>query len=77
MAAEIGVGQGPCFVVAQGKSIWVSNVCDATVSEINPVTNTVVRTIPIGPRPRAGDPHCAPLWMIGGSGALWSSAGAA
>jgi YVTN family beta-propeller protein len=69
--AEIRVGEGPCCVVAQGGSIWVLNVCDASVSQINPATNSVVRTIPIGPRRRAGDPHCAPMKLIHGGGALW------
>jgi hypothetical protein len=49
----------------------VLNVCDASVSEINPATNRVVRTVPIGPRRRAGDPHCSRLKMIRGGGALW------
>ncbi len=71
IVAEIRVGEGPCCVVAQGRSIWVLNVCDASVSEINPATNTVVRTIPIGPRRRAGDPHCSRLKMIRGGGARW------
>jgi hypothetical protein len=69
--AEIRVGEGPCCVVAQGRSIWVLNVCDASVSEISPATNNVVRTIPVGPRQRAGDPYCPPLKLIHGGGALW------
>jgi len=75
--AEIRVGEGPCCVVAQGRSIWVLNVCDASVSEIDPATNTVVRTIPIGPRRRAGDPHCSHLKLIHGGGRSGSSDGAA
>jgi streptogramin lyase len=71
IVAEIRVGEGPCCVVAQDRSIWVLNVCDATVSEIGPATNTVVRTIPIGPRRRAGDPRCSRLKLIRGGGALW------
>jgi len=71
IVAEIRVGEGPCCVVAQGRSIWVLNVCDASVSEIDPATNAVARTIPIGPRRRAGDPYCAPLKLAHGGGALW------
>jgi YVTN family beta-propeller protein len=71
IVAEIKVGEGSCCVVAQGRSIWVLNVCDASVSEIDPATNNVVRTIPIGLQPRAGDPRCAPLKLSHGGGALW------
>jgi hypothetical protein len=45
IVAEVYVGEGPCCVVAQAGRIWVLNVCDASVSEIDPGTNTVVRTI--------------------------------
>jgi hypothetical protein len=71
IVAEIGVGEGPFCVVTQGRSISVLNVCDASVSEIDPAMNTVDRTSPIGPRRRAGDPHRSHLKLIDGGRALW------
>jgi len=38
-------------VFAEGMLEWIPNLLDNTVSRIDPATNTVVDTIPVGSRP--------------------------
>ena len=46
--AEIRVGATPAFVISAFGAIWVSNFDDATVSRVDPRTNDVIATIPVG-----------------------------
>jgi YVTN family beta-propeller protein len=48
--ATIPVGSNPELQILAAGSFWVSNTGDETVSRIDPVTNTVVATIPVGSR---------------------------
>ena len=50
--ATIPVGDGPdnAAVAADG-TVFVPNVTAGTVSRIDPATNKVVDTIPVGPKP--------------------------
>ena len=50
-AATIAVGTSPSGVAYDGTNIYVTNFNSASVSVINPTTNTVTTTIAVGTRP--------------------------
>lgn len=43
-------------------AVWVSNARDDSISRINPVTNQVVATVPVGG---------GPMGLVSAGGALW------
>jgi YVTN family beta-propeller protein len=63
--AEIPVGSSPGAIVVGGGSVWVKNHLEETVSRIDPRTNKVVATIPLG-RGQFG-------YLTYGAGALWAT----
>jgi len=50
-AATVTVGHHPQAVIYDGHNVWVSNGEDATVSKIDPATNTVTATVKVGVNP--------------------------
>jgi YVTN family beta-propeller protein len=69
MVATIPVGPGPFGIGLAAGAVWVANSGDATVSRINPATNTVVATVQVGAPP--------PVFRgLGtGQGAVWVTNG--
>ena len=65
VAATIPVGRNPGFVVAGEGAVWVKNLGEQTVSRIDPATNAVTATIPIG----AG----AFGYLAAGEGSVWAT----
>ncbi len=49
---RIGVGNAPGPIEAGADAVWVGNTLDGTVSRIDPGTNAVSATIPVGDGPR-------------------------
>jgi YVTN family beta-propeller protein len=47
----IDVGISPCASVPAPNGMWLTNYSDDTISRIDPTTNTVGATYPVGPRP--------------------------
>jgi peptide/nickel transport system substrate-binding protein len=56
------VGREPAGVVAGGGAVWVANSGERSVSWINPSTDTVVKTVPVGN---------GPTGIALGAGAVW------
>jgi YVTN family beta-propeller protein len=52
-AVQIPVGAGPTAVAFGLGSVWVTNGIDKTVSRVDPITDAVVATIPVGDAPDA------------------------
>ena len=48
---RIDVGGDPSGIAVGGGAVWVANSFDGTVSRIDPQTNRVVQTIPVGVTP--------------------------
>ena len=48
---RVRAGARPGYVAAAGGSVWVSNVEDGTVSQIDPSTGRTVRTVEVGISP--------------------------
>ncbi|HEX8851269.1 MAG TPA: phage tail protein [Gemmatimonadaceae bacterium] len=48
--ATIPVGQGPFGITYDGSRLWVCNYADSSLTLIDPVTNSVIATIPLGTR---------------------------
>ena len=65
IVATIAVGRAPGSIVAGEGAVWVKNHADQTVSRIDPATNTVTATIPIG----AG----AFGYLAAGEGSVWAT----
>lgn len=63
LQATIAVGRTPLYVAAGAGAVWVSNYRDSTVSRIDPSSNRVVATIPLGGRLALG--------IAVGDGAVW------
>ena len=58
ISAVIPVGQGPGSVAVGGQTVWVYNWTDHTVSEVDPKTDAVERTLSIaGSSPFKTGPH--------------------
>ncbi len=65
IVATIAVGLRPGSIVAGEGAVWVKNHADQTVSRIDPETNTVTATIPIG----AGEFG----YLAAGEGSVWAT----
>jgi YVTN family beta-propeller protein len=46
------VGRGPTGIVAGPDAVWVANGGDGTLSEVDPATVKVVKSVPLGNPPR-------------------------
>jgi YVTN family beta-propeller protein len=62
IGSPIQVGRAPLYIAEYQEAIWVSNSVDGTVSRIDPVTNTVMATIPVGD---------SPIGIVAGFGSVW------
>jgi len=73
LAATIPVGDGPSGVAVAPSGVWVTNFWDATLSRINPATNTVLQTIDVGSMALEGSVlvGMAPEAIAYGEGSLW------
>ncbi len=65
IVATIPVGRRPGSIVAAKGAVWVKNHADQTVSRIDPATNSVTATIPIG----AGEFG----YLAAGEGSVWAT----
>jgi YVTN family beta-propeller protein len=61
----VPVGAGPYSIAVGEGAVWVANWIDGTVSRIDPASNTVVATIPVG------DVE----FVAAGGGSVWVSIG--
>ena len=66
VAATIAVGSLPQGVAVAPSGIWVTNYGDNTLSRIDPVTNSVLQTVPL---PLTG--NAGPEAIAFGAGSLW------
>jgi YVTN family beta-propeller protein len=46
--ATISIGTGPVDICFDGSYIWVANGSDGTLSKINPLTDTIEKTMAAG-----------------------------
>jgi Protein kinase domain len=73
IAAVIDVGDFPGAVATAGQTVWVYNLADHTVSEIDARTNDVVRTVGVSTIPAQAGPGTGPslaadsdgAWVVG------------
>jgi YVTN family beta-propeller protein len=67
--ATIRVGQGPenAAVAADG-TVFVPNVGSDTVSRIDPATNSVIETIPVGSKPFPAAFAFGDIWVPSSGG---------
>jgi len=70
VVATIRVGPQPEGIATTPGAIWVVNKGGPSVSRIDPATNKVVATIPIGPAAACCSDHMA---VTAGAGAVWAS----
>ncbi len=59
----IPVGSGPLGISSDGTHVWVTNVFEATVSEIEASSGTVIRTIPVGEVPAGVSSDGTHVWV--------------
>src|SRR5205823_12926099 len=64
----IPVGPQPEGIAVSPGAVWVANRGDPSVSRIDPTTNRVVATIPVGPASACCSDHMA---VTAGRGAVW------
>jgi len=64
-------------VAVGGGAVWVANALRGTVSRIDPATNRVTRTIPVGGTPRSLAYGAGRLWVAVAGARLTPAAGAA
>jgi YVTN family beta-propeller protein len=69
--ATIRVGKAPGAVVVEGSSVWVANSEERTVSRIDPATDGVVATIPVGGRPTHLTAASGAVWVTTPQGMQW------
>jgi YVTN family beta-propeller protein len=62
--AVIAVGQRPGVPAAGEGAVWVPNTADGSVSRIDPRTNRVVATLPIGDQPAFYHRACEAKWNV-------------
>ncbi len=75
VTAVIRVGATPATAAAGGRSVWVYNQGDSTISEIDARTNRVAKTTPIRPYPVDVSRFAGPVLAADASGA-WFVSGA-
>jgi len=68
IVSRIPVEEHPEGIAATAGAIWVANAGAGTVSRIDPTTNAVVATIPIGPD---GDAVGSPRYVTAYNGQVW------
>jgi hypothetical protein len=69
----IGVGAGPAAMTAAGRSIWVYNAGEGTVSEVDAVTRALRQTVSVSPAPLDLSVYTGPVlaadddgaWLVG------------
>jgi YVTN family beta-propeller protein len=67
--ATIRVGRGPENpAVAPDGTVFVPNVFDDTVSRIDPATNSVIETIPVGVKPFPAASAFGDIWVPSSGG---------
>lgn len=69
VSAVINVGEKPAGVAVSGKTAWVYNLGDSTVSQIDTSTNSVKRTTSISTGPFTAAYHSGPLLAANSKGA--------
>ena len=70
--APIAVGTNPSSIIFDGTSVWVSNSGSSSLSKINPVTRSVIATIPLPAAPKGLVFDGTYVWVsTGGNGLLY------
>ncbi|HEX2754448.1 MAG TPA: hypothetical protein VHM48_03235 [Candidatus Limnocylindrales bacterium] len=62
----IDMGSQPKGVLVTGSAVWIANTRGGSVQRIDPKTNKIAKTIPVGPTGPSG-----PNWLAQGSGSIW------
>ena len=60
---KISVGRRPVGIAVGSNAVWVANAGDGTVSRIDPQTNEVVKTIPVGSSPSGVAAAAGFIWV--------------
>jgi YVTN family beta-propeller protein len=70
--AKVAVGDNPLASTFVRGLLWVPNIDSSTVSVVDPATNAVTKTIPVGPSPIAVAGAGSSAWVTSElDGDLW------